>query len=84
MGWLLISYIPQWARIISRKSAEGLSTFYILLGSLSGVCAVGNILMLPSTEADMGCCTTNSKFACISGLLGTFQVIFGVACFWIV
>ncbi|KAK6206096.1 hypothetical protein LQW54_007931 [Pestalotiopsis sp. IQ-011] len=84
MGWLLISYTPQWARIVSRKSAEGLSTFYILLGSLSGVCAVGNILMLPSTEADMGCCTTNSKFACISGLLGTFQVIFGVACFWIV
>ncbi|KAF7532178.1 hypothetical protein G7054_g8193 [Neopestalotiopsis clavispora] len=84
MGWLLISYIPQWARIVSRKSAEGLSTFYIFLGSLSGVCAVGNILMLPSTEADMGCCTTNSKFACISGLLGTFQVIFGVSCFWIV
>lgn len=84
MGWLLISYIPQWARIVSRKSAEGLSTFYILLGSVSGVCAVGNILMLPSTEADMGCCTVNSRFACISGLLGTFQVIFGVACFWIV
>ncbi|KAK6073167.1 ATP synthase F0 [Seiridium cupressi] len=84
MGWLLLSYIPQWARIVTRKSAEGLSTFYILLGSLSGVCAVGNILMLPSTEADMGCCTVNSRFACISGLFGTFQVIFGVACFWVV
>lgn len=84
VGWLLISYIPQWTRIISRASAEGLSTFYILLGSLSGVCAVGNILMLPSTEADMGCCTINSRFACISGLFGTIQVIFGVVCFWVV
>jgi uncharacterized membrane protein YuzA (DUF378 family) len=84
MGWVLISYIPQWARIITRKSAEGLSTFYVLLGSLSGVCAVGNILMLPSSAVEIGCCRTNTRFACISGLLGMFQVIFGIACFWVV
>ncbi|KAI0136156.1 hypothetical protein BJ170DRAFT_600541 [Xylariales sp. AK1849] len=84
MGWLLISYAPQWVRIIGRKSAEGLSTLYILLGSLSGVCAVGNILMLPSSEVDMACCRTNSGFACLSGLLGMLQVIFGITCFWVV
>ncbi|OQV05366.1 PQ loop repeat-containing protein [Cladophialophora immunda] len=84
MGWLLICYIPQWGRIILRRSAEGLSTYYILLGSLSGVCAVGNIMMLPSSAVDIGCCRTNTRFACIRGLLGMLQVIFGIACFWIV
>lgn len=82
MGWVLVSYIPQYARIISRKSAEGLSTLYILLGSLSGVCAVGNIMMLPSSEVEIGCCRELQRFACISGLLGMFQVMFGIACFW--
>ncbi|KIW53884.1 hypothetical protein PV05_06294 [Exophiala xenobiotica] len=84
MGWLLICYLPQWARIVSRKSAEGLSTYYILLGSLSGVCAVGNIMMLPSSAVELGCCRINTRFACISGLLGMLQVIFGIACFWVV
>ncbi|KAK7740971.1 hypothetical protein SLS53_005034 [Cytospora paraplurivora] len=82
MGWVLVSYIPQYARIVSRKSAEGLSTLYILIGALSGVCAVGNIMMLPSSEVEMGCCRELQRFACISGLLGMFQVIFGIACFW--
>ncbi|KFA60084.1 hypothetical protein S40285_09292 [Stachybotrys chlorohalonatus IBT 40285] len=84
MIWLLAANIPQWARIISRRSAEGLSTLYILLGSLSGVCAVGNILVLPSTDEDIECCLQNSTFSCISGLLGMLQVISGIACFWVV
>jgi hypothetical protein len=84
MGWLLICYIPQYARIMTRQSAEGLSTYYVLLGSLSGVCAVANILMLPSSAVEIGCCRTNTTFACISGLLGMIQVTFGIACFWIV
>jgi hypothetical protein len=84
MVWLLISYIPQWARIVSRKSAEGLSTLYILLGSLSGVCAVGNIMMLPISAEEIGCCREISAFACVSGLLGMLQIVFGIACFWIV
>ncbi|OAL34275.1 hypothetical protein AYO20_06531 [Fonsecaea nubica] len=73
MGWLLICYIPQWGRIVARRSAEGLSTYYILLGSLSGVCAVGNIMMLLSSAVDIGCCRTNTRFACVSGLLGMLQ-----------
>ena len=84
MGWLIICYIPQYARIISRRSAEGLSTYYVLLGSLSGVCAVGNIMMLPSSAVAAGCCRTNTRFACVSGLLAMIQVTFGIACFWIV
>ncbi|KAK2602891.1 hypothetical protein N8I77_009393 [Diaporthe amygdali] len=84
IGWVLISYIPQWTRIASRKSAEGLSTLYVLLGSLSGVCAVGNITMLPSSGAGVGCCRELTRFACISVLLGMLQVIIGIFCFWTV
>ncbi len=63
---------------------DRLSTLYILLGSVSGVCAVGNIMMIPSSAIDIGCCRTNTRFACISSLLGMLQVILGIACFWVV
>jgi hypothetical protein len=82
LGWLLVSYIPQFARIIGRKSAEGLSTLYILLGSLSGTCAVANIMVLPSSQTDIACCRHYTRFGCISRLLGIFQVVSGVGLFW--
>jgi hypothetical protein len=82
LGWLLVSYIPQFARIIGRKSAEGLSTLYILLGSLSGTCAVANIMVLPSSQTDISCCRHYTRFGCFSRLLGIFQVVSGVALFW--
>jgi len=84
IGWMCLSYIPQWHRIISRRSAEGLSTLYILLGAASGVCAVANILILPASQVDAGCCTTNTRFACVAGMLGMVQVLLGVALFWTV
>ncbi|KAF3930127.1 hypothetical protein ABW19_dt0207525 [Dactylella cylindrospora] len=80
--WTMASYIPQYRRIIQRKSAEGLSTLYILLGACSGVCAVGNILVLPSSQIDMGCCKINNAYPCIAGLLGMVQVVNGVLLFW--
>ncbi|KAI5241179.1 hypothetical protein E4T43_05684 [Aureobasidium subglaciale] len=82
LAWLLISYIPQFARIISRKSAEGLSTLYILLGSISGTCAVANIMVLPASQTDISCCRHYTRFGCISRLLGIFQVVSGVSLFW--
>ncbi|RVD85105.1 uncharacterized protein DFL_003436 [Arthrobotrys flagrans] len=81
IAWTIASYIPQYARIIRRQSAEGLSTLYILLGASSGICAVANILVLPSSQVDIGCCKTNDTYPCVAGLLGMVQVINGVACF---
>jgi len=80
--WMLVSYVPQYARIVARQSAEGLSTLYILLGSMSGICAVANILILPASQVDIGCCRNNNTFACVAGLLGMVQVITGVSLFW--
>lgn len=82
LAWLLVSYIPQFARIIGRKSAEGLSTLYILLGSISGTCAVANIMVLPTSQTDIACCRHYTRFGCISRLLGIFQVVSGVSLFW--
>jgi len=82
IAWMLVSYVPQYARIIGRQSAEGLSTLYILLGSMSGICAVANILILPASQVDIGCCRNNNTFACVAGLLGMVQVITGVTLFW--
>jgi len=79
---MLVSYVPQYARIVGRQSAEGLSTLYILLGSMSGICAVANILILPASQVDIGCCRNNNTFACVAGLLGMVQVITGVSLFW--
>lgn len=84
IAWMVLSYIPQWHRIISRRSAEGLSTLYVLLGAASGICAVANILILPASQVDRGCCRTNTRFACIAGTLGMVQVLLGVALFWTV
>lgn len=78
----MVSYIPQFARIVGRKSAEGLSTLYILLGSISGTCAVANIMVLPSSQTDIACCRHYTRFGCISRLLGIFQVVSGVSLFW--
>lgn len=82
MTWVLLSYLPQYARIVTRRSAEGVSTLYVLLGSLSGVCAAGNIAVLPSSEDGFTCCGHVTRFACIGALVGLGQVGVGVACFW--
>jgi len=75
--WLVLSYLPQYFRIIARQSAAGLSGTFLLLGSISGICGIGNIIALPSSQVDLGCCKKNARFACIAGLMGMVQIILG-------
>lgn len=51
---IVASYVPQHVRIIRRKTSEGLSPWFLLLGVLSGVCAVCNIFLL--ARPVFGCC----------------------------
>jgi len=81
---ILVSYLPQHYRIISRGTSEGLSTYFILLGTTSGTCAFATILVLPSSRADVACCKTVSAFECAAGLLGIAQVGAQWVCFSIV
>lgn len=78
---ILVSYLPQHLRIILRRSSEGISPYFVLLGTTSGTFALANILTLPRSQADIACCYEISRFACISGLLGIAQVAVQWGCF---
>jgi hypothetical protein len=80
---ILISYLPQHIRIISRRSSYGLSPWFVLLGTTSGTCAFANILVLPKSRLDIGCCRQVDEFACVAGLLGIAQVGVQWSCFTI-
>jgi hypothetical protein len=78
---ILVSYLPQHYRIIARGTSEGISPYFILLGTTSGTCAFANILVSPVSRADMGCCKVVGTFDCIAGLLGIVQVGMQWFCF---
>lgn len=78
---ILISYLPQHHRIISRRSSEGISPYFVLLGTTSGTFAFANILTLPGSRADLACCREVSGFECFAGLLGIAQVGSQWVCF---
>lgn len=81
---ILLSYLPQHHRIISRRSSFGLSPYFVLLGTTSGTCQFANILVLPRSRADIACCKEVSGFACFAGLLGIAQVGVQWSCFAII
>jgi hypothetical protein len=63
--------------MILRQSGRGLSPLFLLIGCIAGVCGTANIIALPSSRQDMGCCRTNTKFACVASLLGITTIIAG-------
>ncbi|KAH6676339.1 hypothetical protein B0J14DRAFT_352279 [Halenospora varia] len=81
---ILVSYLPQHYRIISRGTSEGISPYFILLGTTSGTCAFANILVSPISRADVACCRTVSTFECVAGLLGIAQVGIQWFCFTVI
>ncbi|KAL9059050.1 MAG: hypothetical protein Q9162_001438 [Coniocarpon cinnabarinum] len=81
---LVLSYLPQHYRIIARRSSEGLSSYWVLLGAVAGTCAIANILTLPTSRDDAACCKVNSRFSCTAGLLGIAQISMQWACFFLI
>ena len=79
---ILFSYLPQHYRIISRRTSQGISPYFILLGTISGTCAFANILVLPASRADVACCGQVSTFECFAGMLGIAQVGVQWSCFF--
>ncbi|MCJ1292311.1 hypothetical protein MMC34_003861 [Xylographa carneopallida] len=78
---ILASYLSQYHRIIVRRSSEGISPYFLLLGTTAGTCAFANILVLPASRADLACCKDISGFACFASLLGILQVGLVWSCF---
>ncbi|CAD6564020.1 MAG: hypothetical protein ASARMPRED_002650 [Alectoria sarmentosa] len=81
---ILISYLPQHHRIISRRSSTGISPYFVLLGTTSGTCAFANILTLPASRRDLACCREISGFECVAGLLGIAQIGVQWSCFVVI
>ncbi|QSS52607.1 PQ loop repeat protein [Histoplasma capsulatum var. duboisii H88] len=81
---ILLSYLPQHHRIISRRSSFGISPYFILLGTTSGTFSFSNILVLPRSGEDIACCKEIDGFSCFAGLLGIFQVGVQALCFAII
>ncbi|KAK1821643.1 hypothetical protein LTR12_003870 [Friedmanniomyces endolithicus] len=71
---ILVSYLPQHLKILSRRSSEGLSPWWVLLGALSSIAALANILTLPASRQDIGCCQELGKGECAAALLGADAV----------
>ncbi|EFW20498.1 hypothetical protein D8B26_003132 [Coccidioides posadasii str. Silveira] len=81
---ILLSYVPQHHRIISRRSSFGISPYFVLLGTTSGTSGFANILLLPRSAKDVACCDEISGFSCFAGLLGILQVGTQAVCFVII
>lgn len=78
---MLISYLPQHYRIISRGTSEGISPYFILLGVTSATSGFANILTLPQSRQDVACCQVLDTFHCMAGLLGIAQLGVQWICF---
>ncbi|KID79286.1 PQ loop repeat protein, partial [Metarhizium brunneum ARSEF 3297] len=81
---LLISYLPQHYRIISRGTAEGISPYFVLLGTTSATSGFANILTVPQSRAAIGCCKELEAFQCTAGLLGVAQLGTQWVCFTLI
>ncbi|KAK1749842.1 hypothetical protein QBC47DRAFT_130689 [Echria macrotheca] len=78
---MLISYLPQHVRIIKRGTSEGISPYFVLLGTTSATSAFANILLLPQSRQDVACCKELETFHCVAGLLGIAQLGVQWICF---
>lgn len=75
---IFISYVPQYHRIYVKKTSEGLSTNFLLLGSCSSIFTLTNIVLISSTART--CCRRGllTPFNCINSQLNLIQI--GLQC----
>lgn len=78
---MFASYAPQLYKIVKRKSAEGISPSFLLLGTLSGGFFFCNIAML--ADPVVHCCRAElSATECLSASLGIIQIFFQASMFF--
>jgi hypothetical protein len=78
---ILVSYLPQHYRIISRGTSEGISPYFVLLGTTSATAGFGNILTVQGSRDAISCCKELDTFECAAGLLGVAQLGTQWVCF---
>ncbi|KAF8341215.1 uncharacterized protein EI90DRAFT_3278902 [Cantharellus anzutake] len=70
---IIVSYLPQHFRIVTKRSSEGLSPWFLLLGSTS--CAAGMLNVVALQWPVIKCCHQVSAGLCLENLGGVFQVV---------
>ncbi|SPO00080.1 related to PQ loop repeat protein [Cephalotrichum gorgonifer] len=78
---MLVSYLPQHYRIISRRTAEGISPYFVLLGTTSATSGFAAILTVEPSRQDIACCKTVGAMECLGGMLGIAQLGVQWICF---
>ncbi|KAI9797145.1 MAG: hypothetical protein M1833_005660 [Piccolia ochrophora] len=78
---ILVSYLPQHYRIITRRSSQGISPYFVLLGTTSATCMFANVLLQPESRANRKCCNKLSFYECSAALVGVGQVGMQWVCF---
>jgi len=79
---IVVSYLPQHYRIVHKKSVEGISPYFLLLGLISSTCALWNILLLQRSV--VGCCASLTLLQCFAAVLGILQIVLQFAMFAVV
>lgn len=64
----VIANIPQQYRVARRRSAEGISAYFLLTGIVSATCGLINIVILSLDLFD--CCPAFGEYKCASALMG--------------
>ncbi|KAI8928354.1 hypothetical protein BC831DRAFT_119104 [Entophlyctis helioformis] len=77
---LMVSYLPQFSKIISAKSSAGLSVWFLLLGSIGCASTIGNVLLL-QMDSVVCCATEWPAWYCFEDTLGMTQVSTQFICF---
>ncbi|KAL9603821.1 MAG: hypothetical protein Q9219_000930 [cf. Caloplaca sp. 3 TL-2023] len=72
---IILTYFPQFQRIITRNSSHGISPYYILLSTVFTTSALANSLLLRSANGDYDCCKRGDIHgsACFTALAATVQ-----------
>ncbi|KAF7334467.1 hypothetical protein MVEN_02276200 [Mycena venus] len=69
---LVISYLPQHFRIIRQNTSEGLSPWFLLLGSTSSAAGFLNLVTVQHTQ--IRCCRVVTLAQCVESTAGIVQV----------
>ena len=82
---ILISYLPQHIKLLTRRSSAGLSPWWVLLGGLGSLAALANILVLPRSRQDVVCCSSSevTGWECAAALGGVGQIGLQWGCFMV-
>ncbi|RIA87969.1 hypothetical protein C1645_695548 [Glomus cerebriforme] len=69
---LLISFFPQVRKIIKYKTSEGISPWFLMLGTMSATCILFNIVILQFKV--IKCCQFDPVITCFENMLGIIQL----------